>query len=90
MKLRYTRAMVTAAISGALNEVEYDKDPVFGVNIPRSCPGVPSELLNPANLWADQEAYRKAAHALAREFIENQKKKIPDMSEETIAAGPKL
>ena len=90
MKLRYTRAMVTAAISGALNEVEYDKDPVFGVNIPRSCPGVPSELLNPANLWTDQEAYSRAAHALAREFIENQKKKIPDMSEETIAAGPKL
>ena len=90
MKLRYTRAMVTAAISGELNKVEYEKDPIFGVNIPKSCPGVPGEILNPANLWADQDAYHKAARALAREFIENQKEKVPDMAAEMVAAGPKL
>ena len=90
MKLKYTRAMVEAAISGALNDVDFERDPIFGVNIPKSCPGVPSELLNPANLWNDKEEYEATAKKLAKEFIDNLEEKDPGMPEHIKAAGPKI
>ena len=90
MKLKYTRAMVEAAISGALNDVDFERDPIFGVNIPKSCPGVPSELLNPANLWNDKEEYEATAKKLAKKFIDNLEEKDPGMPEHIKAAGPKI
>lgn len=81
IKLKYTRAMVKAAISGALNDVEYECDPIFGVNIPKSCPDVPSELLNPSNFWKDKEDYLAAAKKLAKAFSDNLKENglgVPD------------
>ncbi len=51
MKLRYTRAMVEAALQGELNQVETETDPIFGLHLPSRCPGVPDELLNPRNAW---------------------------------------
>jgi len=87
MKLAYTRAMVTAAINGELEKVEYTKDPVFGTQVPVSCPGVPSQVLVPRNTWQDPEAYDKQAAELAGLFAENFAKKFPDATE-IAQAGP--
>ena len=88
MKLAYTRAMVTAALNGELNHAEFVKDPYFGVSVPTSCTGVPSELLITANTWEDKAAYEATAKKLAASFTENFKK-YTHMSDEVVAAGPK-
>lgn len=89
MKLKYTRAMVTAALNGDLNDVEYELDPIFNVNIPKSCPNVPSEILDPRNVWEDKDAYLESAKTLAKKFRENFAKKYPDMPANIVNAGPK-
>ena len=89
MKLKYTRAMVTAALNGDLNDVEYELDPIFNVNIPKSCPNVPSEILDPRNVWEDKNAYLESAKTLAKKFRENFAKKYPDMPANIVNAGPK-
>ena len=89
MKLKYTRAMVTAALAGELDNVEYELDPIFNVNIPKSCPNVPAEILNPKNLWEDKAAYEASAKALAKKFADNFAKKYPDMPANIVNAGPK-
>ncbi len=71
MKLAYTRAMITAAMDGVLAAVVYATDPVFGLEIPQSCPGVPSEILNPKNTWNDGAAYDRQANLLAQAFLDN-------------------
>ncbi len=71
IKLSYTRALVTAALNGELSKVEYEQHPVFKVFIPKSCPGVDAEILNPMNLWFDKDAYMKQAKMLAGKFIDN-------------------
>jgi len=68
MDITLTRAMVHAALSGELNDVEYDEDPLFHASIPRSCPGVRSEILRPERTWTDAAAYRTRAERLAGEF----------------------
>ncbi|MGI6013907.1 MAG: phosphoenolpyruvate carboxykinase (ATP) [Oscillospiraceae bacterium] len=87
-KLAYTRAMITAALTGKLDEAETVIDPYFGLTVPTSCDNVPSEILIPANTWEDKAAYDKAAKELANLFVENFKK-YEHMSDEIIAAGPK-
>ena len=89
MNLKYTRAMVSAALSGELNDVEYELDPIFNVNIPKSCPNVPAEILNPKNVWKDQAAYEASAKNLAKKFADNFSKKYPDMPANIVNAGPK-
>ena len=89
MKLKYTRAMVTAALAGDLDNVEYELDPIFNVNIPKSCPNVPAEILNPKNEWEDKAAYEASAKALAKKFADNFAKKYPDMPANIVNAGPK-
>lgn len=89
MKLRYTRAMVTAALTGAIEKADFVTDPTFGVQVPTAIEGVPSELLIPENTWADKEAYRAACRKLASSFVENFKK-YTRMSAEVVAAGPKV
>ncbi|MFB5946711.1 phosphoenolpyruvate carboxykinase (ATP) [Albibacterium profundi] len=74
IQLRYTRSMIRAAMAGELNDVEYQRHPIFGMHFPVSCPGVPSELLNPAKTWPSQEAYDEQANKLAKAFDENFKK----------------
>lgn len=88
MNLPYTRAMVTAAINGELAHVNYEQDPVFGLNIPKSCPNVPEEVLNPRLTWEDKKAYDEAALSLAQRFSKNFEKfdNIPSHIKE---AGPK-
>jgi phosphoenolpyruvate carboxykinase (ATP) len=74
MKLAYTRAMIDAAFSGALDGAAYEKDPVFGLDVPTSCPNVPSEVLQPRNTWANKDAYDAQAKSLHAMFEENFKK----------------
>ncbi|HBI04064.1 MAG TPA: sensor histidine kinase [Paenibacillaceae bacterium] len=74
MKLSYTRKMVRDAIDGKLNDVFTDKDPIFGLAMPTAIEGVPTNLLNPRNAWANKEAYDKKATELAGMFHENFKK----------------
>jgi phosphoenolpyruvate carboxykinase (ATP) len=71
MSLPYTRAMVNALVEGELNKVEFGIDPSFGLSIPKSVPGVPSELLNPRNSWKDKAAYDKMAADLSARFEKN-------------------
>jgi len=68
MDIHVTRAIVHAALSGDLEGVEYDEDPLFHILVPRTCPDVPSEILNPRNTWADKEAFDRRAQKLATDF----------------------
>jgi phosphoenolpyruvate carboxykinase (ATP) len=68
MDINLTRKMVNAALEGELNDVEYEYDPLFHVNIPKTCPGVPSEILFPKNTWANKKAYDETAMKLAKKF----------------------
>lgn len=89
MKLPYTRAMITAALEGKLNDVEYEKHPIFGLDIPKSCPEVPSEILDPRNTWTDKDEYDKNANNLANKFVENFKKYEDFANDEIMAGAPK-
>lgn len=88
MSLKYTRAMITAAMNGDLDNVEYVPHASFGVLKPQTCPGVPSEVLNPRETWADKEAYDKKASELAQLFINNFEKYAAQASEEILSAAP--
>lgn len=88
MKLPYTRAMVNAAIEGALANVEFEADPAFGLTIPKSVPGVPAEFLRPRDAWKDKAAYDKSAADLAARFAKNFEKF--DVPANVRAAGPGL
>ncbi|MEN0003404.1 MAG: phosphoenolpyruvate carboxykinase (ATP) [Bacteroidota bacterium] len=89
MKLRYTRAMITAVLEGQLDEVDYQTHEVFGLEIPTTCPNVPDQVLDPRQTWADGDAYDERANHLAGLFIQNfdqfKAKATPDM----LAAAPK-
>jgi phosphoenolpyruvate carboxykinase (ATP) len=87
MKLPYTRAMVSAAINGLLNDAQFAVEPAFGFTIPKSCPGVPAEFLDARGAWKDKTAYDKSAAELAARFAKNFEKF--DVPENIRAAGPK-
>ena len=88
MSIKYTRAMVTAALTGELENVKFELDPIFNVYIPTECPNVPAEVLNPRNTWSDKDAYDKAAKDLAARFVKNFTK-YDHMPKEIVEAGPK-
>ncbi|HEX8651625.1 MAG TPA: phosphoenolpyruvate carboxykinase [Pyrinomonadaceae bacterium] len=88
MKIAHTRAMIRAILNGSLVGVETEPDPIFGVNVPVSCPGVPTEVLQPRNTWADKEAYDRQARNLARLFNENFKKYEDGVSEAVRKVAP--
>jgi len=86
MSIKHSRALVSAALNGHLDNAEYVTEPAFGLHIPLSCPGVPAEVLNPRNAWADRDAYDRQAADLAARFEANFQKF--DASEDVRAAGP--
>jgi phosphoenolpyruvate carboxykinase (ATP) len=88
MKLRYTRAMIHAALEGKLDKVEYKKQEFFGLPIPTSCPDVPDELLDPKNTWTDKDAFDRKARELAKKFNDNFKQFEDKANEEILAAAP--
>ena len=89
MNLPYTRAMVTAALDGKLDSVEWELDPIFNIAIPKYCPDVPSVILNPRNTWEDKDAYERQAKKLAELFNKNVVKFKGEMTDEILNAGPK-
>jgi phosphoenolpyruvate carboxykinase (ATP) len=86
-KLPYTRAFVSAILTGTLKNAKFTPDPIFGLPIPTAVEGVPSEVLNPRNTWKDGAAYDAKAKELAKKFRDNDKKF--DMPEAVRNAGPK-
>jgi phosphoenolpyruvate carboxykinase (ATP) len=88
IKIKYSRAMVTAAISGALDIVKYNHDDLLNLDIPTNVEGVPSEILDPKHTWVDKDSYDLSAKKLAQMFVENFRK-FENVSDEIIAAGPK-
>jgi phosphoenolpyruvate carboxykinase (ATP) len=90
MKLTYTRAIIDAIHDGFLADVPLHEDPTFELQIPASCPGVPTEMLVPRNTWADKEEYDRTARKLAGLFLENFAKYADGASEEVRQAGPNV
>ena len=88
ISIKHTRAMVTAALSGELENGEFELDPVFNVLVPKAVNGVPNEVLSPREMWADKSEYDKTAKELATRFVENFKK-YNNMPKHIIDAGPK-
>ena len=87
IKIKYSRAMVTAAISGALDIVKYRHDDLLNLDIPIEVEGVPSEILDPKHTWVDKDSYDLSAKKLAQMFVENFRK-FENVSDEIISAGP--
>ncbi len=88
MKLKYTRAMIGAAMRGELDDVEMHADATFGLTFPAACPGVPGQLMNPRDAWSDGAAYDAAAAHLAGLFSENFKPFEAMASEAILEAAP--
>lgn len=86
IKLKYTRAMITAALEGKLNHVGYRKHTIFGVSMPSSCPGVPVEVLSPRRMWGDDKSFYAKANFLANQFINNFRK-FEDYANDEIMSG---
>lgn len=90
MKLKYTRAMVTAALNGSLKAQKFTADPIFGLFFPQECPDVPSEILNPRATWANKNEYDQKANDLAAAFVQNFRQYEPFVGEEVLNVLPKV
>jgi phosphoenolpyruvate carboxykinase (ATP) len=90
MRLSSTRAMIRAALSGRLDDVKYELDPVFNIDVPTECPGVAPEILRPRDTWPDPAAYDAQAARLARMFVENFSSFEDAAAAEVRAAGPRV
>ena len=90
MSLPHTRALITSALTGKLNEVHYEVHPIFGLHFPTACEGVPAEVLNPRNTWSSPETYDIKAAELAKAINNNFKKFEDKASDEIKAAAPKV
>ena len=88
MRLPYTRAMVSAALRGDLNNIAMNQDPFFGLEIPADVPGVPADILQPGKTWQDKAAYETQVRALVASFRENFKQFESQVSPAVITAGP--
>ena len=88
INIKYSRAMVQAALSGALDIVKYRHDEIFNLDVPVECPGVPEDVLIPKNTWIDKDSYTLSANKLAQMFVDNFKRF--DDSDEIRIAGPKI
>ena len=89
ISIQHTRRLLNAALSGSLLEVEYHADPVFGFAVPKTCEGVPSEILDPANTWPSRDEYFRKYDALAARFIENFKLMAAGCPPHVVESGPK-
>jgi phosphoenolpyruvate carboxykinase (ATP) len=90
MKIGHTRAMIRAALSGALDGVAYETDGVFNLDVPVSCAGVPSHVLRPRETWESPAAYDQQAAKLARMFVDNFKTFEQTAEPQVRAAGPRI
>ncbi len=88
IKLKYTRAMISAILEGELDNVDYETHPIFGLHMPKYCPGVPTEILDPMNTWLQKGGYISKAIQLAHSFHINFDKFASEASEEILNGGP--
>lgn len=88
--LKYTRAMISAALNHELDNIEYKPHPVFGIQMPVSCPRVPPTILDPRNTWEDKQAYDEKTHLLANHFINNFQQFSEYANEEIMKGAPKV
>lgn len=89
INLAYTRAMITAALNGELEEVEYRKHTIFGVDIPRTCPGVPEKVLSPRTMWEDDDKFYDTSNRLAQAFIDNFDQYLEYADSEILLGAPR-
>lgn len=90
ISIRYTRALLNAALNGNLANVKYNTDPIFGFEVPATCPNVPDEVLNPSSSWGDAKEYDRRYKDLAMRFKQNFGKFIDGTPQEVIDAGPNV
>jgi phosphoenolpyruvate carboxykinase (ATP) len=90
IKLKYTRGMITAALNGELEDVDYKEHPVFGLKYPVESPGVPTEVLDARETWEDKDDYDKKANILAQKFVNNFEKFSDYANDEIMAGAPKV
>jgi phosphoenolpyruvate carboxykinase (ATP) len=88
IKLSYTRALITAAMEGKLDDVKYNKLPVFNLDYPTTCPGVPDEILNPRDTWKSKDDYDAKAISLATSFVKNFESFAEGVDKEILQAAP--
>jgi phosphoenolpyruvate carboxykinase (ATP) len=89
ISIQHTRRLLNAALSGSLAKVRTRKDPIFGFDVPETCEGVPTEILDPATTWGSRDEYFRRYDALAARFIDNFKLMAPGCPKEVVEAGPK-
>ena len=90
ISIKYTRALLNAALNGKLDKVNFTRDPVFGFEVPAQCPDVPDEVLNPATSWGDKKEYARRYKDLAMRFKQNFGKFEDGTPREVVEAGPKV
>lgn len=90
MKLSHTRQMLSEALKGHLNNVDFDIDPIFELSIPQKIDGVPTNILNPRNTWDDKQAYDQKAKKLAAMFANNFCQFKEEADKELVQAGPNV
>jgi len=90
ISIHFTRLMLNAVLSGQLNDVEYSHDPVFKFLVPKTCPGIPEQVLDPASSWSNKTEYVKKYRQLASRFVDNFKKFETYSPPEVRKAGPSL
>ena len=90
ISIKYTRALLSAALTGKFDSAQFKKDPVFGFDVPMTCPNVPDDVLDPSSSWSDKREYDKKYKQLAQRFIENFGKFTEGTPQEVIDAGPKV
>ena len=90
ISIRHTRNLLNAALNGKLDNVKYQKDPIFGFEVPMECPEVPSDVLDPSSSWSDKKEYDRRYKDLAMRFKQNFGKFEDQTPKEVIEAGPKI
>ncbi len=90
MSIGHTRAMISAALSGELDTVQYRRHPIFHLEMPTTCPGVPDDVLDPRSTWDDKTAYDAQAKKLAKMFVENFRSFDTDVDRAVVEAGPRV
>ena len=88
IKLKYTRAMITAILEGKMDNVEFEQHPIFGLFMPKTCPNVPEDILDPMNTWENKSAYVSKSIQLAHSFHLNFEKFASQASQKIIEGGP--
>ncbi len=90
ISIKHTRSLLSAVLTGGLDQVEFYTDPVFGFEVPKTCPDVPEDVMFPSRSWQKETEYWKKYKQLASRFIDNMKKFEMDTPREVMAAGPKI